>query len=67
MPWGTVRDVAIDSAEGKWFVSRNVVIYLDNGETPDDKCDDHWRTFTVRDGLPSDTVEAIMADSDGTL
>ena len=56
---------------GSWSITsgrggRGVSV-LDDGGTPFDKGDDTWATFTIYDGLCSDSVSAIAVDGEGRL
>lgn len=63
----SVKDIAFDDSGGKWFGTyfSGGVSYLDDNNSPLQKNDDTWVTFTTADGLAGDSVTAIAIDPNG--
>ena len=69
-----VSAITVDSARRPWFGTWGDWPYLiggvsvlDHHDTPLDKSDDEWKTFTTADGLASNVVEAIAVDGGDRL
>jgi ligand-binding sensor domain-containing protein len=63
-----VYAVAVDGKGWLWFgTDGGGVNVLDDGDTPFDKGDDTWATFTTTDGLVYNGVRAIAVDGGGRL
>ena len=61
----SVRAIAIDSKGGKWIGTENGLFFLDDNNTPKDKTDDTWTTFTTIDGLANNWIRALAIDMSG--
>ena len=63
-----VNGIAEDSGGRWWFGTYSGgVSMLDDGDTPFDKGDDAWTSFTTTDGLADIHVDTIVEDSRGRL
>jgi len=63
-----VRAIAVDGGNRVWLGTwGGGVSVLDYGDTPFDKGDDTWATFTAADGLADNGVRAIVVDDRNRL
>ncbi len=63
--------LAIDQFDTKWFIVTNGaekgLYYFNENDTPDDLTDDVWGKITLREGLKSDDINAVVIDKRGEM
>jgi len=68
LAYNDVRAIAVDGGNQTWLGTwGGGVSALDYGDTPFDKGDDTWTTFTDAEGLADNEVRAIAVDGGGQL